>query len=315
MTERPEALDSADSAVSSGLRQQIPSVIQTGLRSVLRNLASRMRLLSLSTRLGIVIIAGYVLAAILGSALSPQSALRFQPEQMLRPPSLAHPFGTDQYGRDILSRVLVGTESILVLAGTSTLLGLLAGTYLGLIAGHFGGRPGEILMRAMDVLMALPTMLLALLILTTLGPSTRNVVIGIAVVFVPRVARVVRSGVLTVRDSGFVEAARLRGESSVYIMLVEIFPVIREIVAVEACLRFSYAILLGASLGFLGLGVQPPTPDWGLMISEGRNFIAYAPWTVVFPALAIASLVIAVNLVNDGLWRARRQGAIRGLGE
>lgn len=312
MTDTYPAPTTSEASETSHPQQEVPELIVTRPNSLLRILLTWVPAANLSSSLGILIITGYLLIGILGPAITPYSATQMQVDEILRPPTLRHPFGTDQYGRDILSRVLIGTRSILVLAVSSTIMGVFAGTFLGLVAAYLGGRPDEVLMRAMDILMALPMMLLAILILTTLGSSSGNLIVGIGVVFMPRVARVVRSAVLTVRDSGFVEAARLRGDSAAYIMLAEILPVIWEIVSVEAGLRFSYAILLSASLGFLGLGVQPPTPNWGLMVAEGRNFIAYAPWSVIFPALAIASLVVAVNLVNDVLWERRRRPPIRG---
>ncbi len=151
--------------------------------------------------------------------------------------------------------------------------------------------------------MSFPSLLLAMLILTMVGPAIQNIIVGIAVVFVPRVARVVRSVVLGLRSLEYVEAARLRGESDLYVMTREILPNALGPIIVDAAIRVSYAILLGASLGFLGLGVQPPEADWGLMISEARNFILIAPWMVLFPSLAIASLVVGTNLFADGLAR------------
>src|SRR5579883_2188998 len=172
---------------------------------------------------------------------------------------------------------------------------------VGTFAGYRGGRTDEILMRTMDALMSFPSLLLAMLILTMVGPATGNIIIGIAAVFTPRVARVVRSVVLGLRSLAYVEAARLRGDSSLAIMVREILPNALGPIIVEGAMRMSYAIVLGASLGFLGLGVQPPEADWGLMISEARDFILIAPWMVLFPAAAISLLVIAANLFADGL--------------
>ena len=190
------------------------------------------------------------------------------------------------------------------MASLSTLVALVAGALLGLISGYMGGLLDEVIMRLLDGIMAIPALLTALLILAVLGPSTVNVILAIGVVFVPVIARLVRSAVLSQVNLEYIEAARVRGESAFYIMLREILPNISGPIAVEASIRFSFAILSASSLGFLGMGVQPPTPDWGLMVSEGRNFITRAPWMVLFPSAAIAALVVGVNLLTDGLREA-----------
>jgi peptide/nickel transport system permease protein len=252
---------------------------------------------------GCALVLLHLALAVAGPALAPYSATEFHMEHRLAPPSAQYLLGTDQFGRDIFSRVLVGAPGIMILATSATALGLALGTAVGLAAGYFGGFVDEVLMRLMDALMSFPSLLLALLILTMVGPATSNVVIGIGFVFMPRVARVVRSAVLSQRTLEYVQAARVRGESALYIMTREILPNIRGPIVVEAAIRVSYAILLGASLGFLGLGVQPPTPDWGLMVSEARNFLLVAPWVALAPAAAIATLVVGVNLVADGICR------------
>jgi peptide/nickel transport system permease protein len=175
------------------------------------------------------------------------------------------------------------------------------GCCIGLISGYRGGLADEILMRLVDVLLALPGLLLALLILTSLGPSSLNLIIAIAIVFVPKSARIARSAVLPLRNLGYVDAARLRGARWPAIVFRELLPNVMPELIVELCLRFAYALLLISSLGFLGFGVQPPTPDWGLMISESRNYVTIAPWAVLFPALAIGILVVAVNALADAL--------------
>lgn len=250
---------------------------------------------------GLCIVCVYICVALFGPILAPYSYTEFHYSDTLQAPSSTYLFGTDQFGRDIFSRVLVGTRNILVLSTTATVLGMILGITVGLVAGYYGGLIDELLMRLMDVMMSFPSLLLALLILSTLGPALFNVILGIALVFMPRVARVIRSVVLGVRAKEFVDAARVRGESDFYIMSREILPNILGPIIVEGSIRISYAILLGAALGFLGLGVQPPAPDWGLQVSEGRNFILIAPWVVVFPSLAIASLVVGINLFADGL--------------
>lgn len=252
---------------------------------------------------GAAILLVYVAVAVAGPWLAPFSYTEFHVADKLQGPSATYLFGTDQFGRDVLSRVIEGTRGILILAFCSTALGVIAGVAIGTVAGYHGGRIDDVLMRTMDVLMSFPSLLLAMLILTMVGPATPNIVVGIAVVFTPRVARVARSVVLGLRNLEYVEAARLRGESDLYVMTREILPNALGPIVVDAAIRVSYATLLGASLGFLGLGVQPPEADWGLMVSEARNFILIAPWMVLFPSEAIAALVVGANLFADGLAR------------
>jgi len=221
-------------------------------------------------------------------------------------PSAAHWFGTDQLGRDVYSRVLLGARDILALAGLGTLLAVISGTTFGLAGGYWGGLFDEILMRLFDGLLAIPALLLALLLLGTLGASRNSILIVIVLVYTPIVARVVRSVVLGVRKKGFVEAARLQGESTGRILFREIFPSIMPALTVEAALRFSYAIFLVASLGFLGVGVQPPNPNWGLMVNEARPHVSQLPWAMYYPAGAIAIVVIGINLMADGIKRIIR---------
>ena len=245
----------------------------------------------------------HLLIALVGPLVAPYPFTEFHIADRLQAPSAAYLFGTDQFGRDVFSRVLYGAQGILLLATTATALGLVLGVTVGTVAGYYGGKLDEALMRTMDALMSLPSLLLAMLILTMVGPATQNIVLGIAVVFTPPVARIVRSVVLGLKSAEYVEAARLRGESGLYIMSREILPNALGPIIVEGAIRISYAILLGASLGFLGLGVQPPAADWGLMVSDGRNYILVAPWMVLFPSAAIASLVVGANLFADGLSR------------
>lgn len=267
----------------------------------------RLRRSSGALIVGSLIVGTFVFLALLGSLLAPYPYTEFHLEDTLEPPSAQYLFGTDQFGRDIFSRVIVGSRNILVLATAATGLGLILGTTVGLFAGYYGGLLDEVMMRLMDALLSFPTLLLALLILTILGPDLVNVILGIGIVFMPRVARVVRSLVLRIKEEGYVEAARVLGGTDLHIMRWHILPNATGPIIVEASIRFSFAILLAASLGFLGLGVQPPAPDWGLQVSEGRNFILVAPWVVVFPSLAIASLVVGVNLLADGLGRITRR--------
>jgi peptide/nickel transport system permease protein len=229
----------------------------------------------------------------------------------LEAPTLSHPFGTDQFGRDILSRVIVGTRNIFLLGGFGTIVAVVIGTVIGLVSGYAGGGIDEIVMRLLDVLLSFPSLLLALVLLSTVGPSNLNIVLVVAILYMPMVARVVRSMVLDLKNKEFVEAARIRGERGGYVLFREILPNALPPLLVEASMRFSYSIFLVASLGFLGLGVQPPSPDWGLQINEARNYFRSAPWTLLFPACTIAVLVVSTNLMSDGLRQVMLPGGGR----
>lgn len=245
----------------------------------------------------------FALAALLGPVVAPYGSNQQIIQAVLAPPSSLHWFGTDNLGRDVFSRVLLGARDIVSLAGLGTLAAVVTGTTLGLLSGYLAGWLDEILMRSFDSLLSIPALLLALLLLGTLGPSRNAIMAVIVVVYTPIVARVVRSVTLSVKTKAFVEAARLQGEPLAVILFREILPSTLPALAVEASLRFSYAIFLVASLGFLGVGVQPPSPDWGLMVQEARDYVQQAPWALYFPAGAIALAVIGVNLMADGLKR------------
>jgi peptide/nickel transport system permease protein len=244
-----------------------------------------------------------LLLAVAGPLIAPFSENEMIVVDARQAPSTSHWFGTDRLGRDVFSRVVLGTRDIFALAGLGTLLSVISGATFGLISGYLGGLIDEGLMRFFDSLLAMPALLLALLLIGTVGPSRNSVLIVIVIVYTPIVARVVRSVVLSVKTKGFVEAARTQGESLGHILFREILPSVAPALAVEVALRFSYAIFLVASLGFLGVGVQPPKPDWGLMVNDARHNVSSTPWTLYFPAGSIALLVIGVNLMADGLRR------------
>ncbi|MEA3338039.1 MAG: ABC transporter permease [Chloroflexota bacterium] len=253
---------------------------------------------------GTTVVLLFLLVALFGPLIAPYGATEQIPSEARQPPSADHPFGTDRLGRDVFSRVVLGARDILALAGLGTLIAVFFGTVVGLFSAYQGGWVDEVVFRIFDSLLAIPALLLALLLLGTIGPSRNSVLVVIAIVYTPIVARVVRSVVLSVKPKGFIEAARVQGESLGHILFREILPSVRPALAVETALRFSYAIFLVASLGFLGVGVQPPNPDWGLMVAEARNYYALTPWALIFPAAAISLLVIGVNLSADGLKRA-----------
>lgn len=261
-----------------------------------------------SATFGGIVLLAYLLLAAIGPSIAPYSPLEFHYSDTLKPPSSTYLLGTDQYGRDIFSRVLAGARSIIVIAFGATALGVAIGALVGLTAGYHGGKTDEAIMRVADGMMSFPSLLLALLVLTTLGPNVVNIIIAVALTFVPRVARIIRSVALDLRTQQFVLAAQARGEKTPYIITRELLPNTVSAILVESSIRIGYAILIGASLGFLGLGVQPPTPDWGLMIYEGRSMIQVAPWLILGPAVAISVLVIAANLFADGMSRVLDSG-------
>lgn len=245
-----------------------------------------------------------------GAMIAPHSATQFDPLHSLQPPSAEFPFGTDEFGRDVFSRVLAGARPTLLLALTAAALGVLMGTVTGLAAGYLAGPVDEVAMRCMDALMSFPALILAMLIVVMLGPAPVNVVGAIALVFWPRSARLVRSVVVDLARREFIEAARLRGETLRFILFRELLPNVLSLVVVDFALRVTAGILLAASLAYLGIGVTPPTPAWGLMVRDGQQFIELAPWLVIFPCAAIALTSIGAVLLGE---RLRHALAVPGL--
>jgi peptide/nickel transport system permease protein len=216
-------------------------------------------------------------------------------------PSLEHPFGTDNYGRDIFSRVIYGTRVSLQIGFISLSAGALIGTIFGTVSGYFGGRTDTVIMRFTDILMSIPKVVLAIAIASTLGPGLVNAMIAVAISSIPNFARVARASTLTVRDQEYIEAARAIGAGNFRIIFRHILPNILAPIIVQATLGVGISIILAASLSFLGLGVEPPTPEWGAMLSAARTFIRDEWYMVLFPGLAIMLTVLALNLLGDGL--------------
>jgi peptide/nickel transport system permease protein len=252
--------------------------------------------------IGIAIIALWIFCALLGAYVVPLDPYADDLLNTLQPPSSEHWFGTDQLGRDVFSRVIVGARDILMIAPVATLLGTVMGTALGLVTGYFRGFVDEALSRVIEAVLALPLVIVALLALVALGTSNLTVIIVIGFAFTPVIARTVRSAVLVERQLDYVAAARLRNESALHILFVEILPNVMSPILVEATVRLGFAIFSVATLSFIGFGIQPPSADWGLGISENYALIPGGYWwTVLFDALAIVSLVVGVNLVADGV--------------
>lgn len=251
--------------------------------------------------LGLGILVALLLTAIFESVLMPYDPLNTNPINAREAPSMTHLFGTDEFGRDVLSRVIAGTRISLYVGLSTILIATIVGVPLGMVGGYFKGYVDEVLMRLMDAMMAFPAILLALVLLTVLGQSLNNVVIALGFVYTPHFARVARSSVLTVSERDYVASARVRGESNRYILFREILPNIGGPVIVQASITFAYAILAEAGLSFLGMGTQPPNPSWGLMISESRGVFQQSPWLMLFPGIAISITVIGLNMFGDAL--------------
>ncbi len=250
---------------------------------------------------GIVVVLFWVVDAIFWHAFVPQDPQALNPLAALKGPSSAHWFGTDWLGRDVFSRTLAGSTSVLEIAPLATAIGVAGGTAVGLVTGYYKGAVDALTMRLVDAFLAFPLVIIAVLVLSLMGTSELTVILLIGIIFTPVVSRTVRSVVLVERDKEYVAAARLRGERGLYIMVAEILPNVTTPIIVESTVRLGYAIFTAATLSFLSLGIQQPSPDWGLTISLGRQYLQIAPWVVLFPALALATLVVGVNLVAESL--------------
>lgn len=244
----------------------------------------------------------FVLFAIFGEAVAPYDPLASNAAIALQPPSFSHWFGTDQLGRDVLSRVMVATRLDLGIAVMAVALSFLVGSLLGTCAGYFGGWADRIISRCIDTLMAFPLFVLAMGLVAALGNTVENIILATAVINLPLYTRVVRSEVLVRRDAGFVEAARLTGNGDWRIMAKHLFPNVLPVMMVHVSLNMGWAILNAAGLSFIGLGVQPPTPEWGIMVAEGATYIVSGEWWLaLFPGAVLMLAVFCFNLLGDGL--------------
>jgi ABC-type dipeptide/oligopeptide/nickel transport system permease subunit len=254
-----------------------------------------------SAVVGLVIILAYVFAALFAPWLATHDPTAQDLGAALQGPSAAHWLGTDSFGQDLYSRLLYGAQLALIIGFASVALGLVVGVAIGLVVGLIGGRTEWVLMRIVDGLLAFPELILAMAFMAVLGLGTENLVYALALSFVGPFARMTRGDVLQVKSQPYIEAARLMGVPTLAIIWRHVLPNVVSPILVQAGMRVSIAILLESGLSFLGIGVVPPTPDWGLMIAEGRGFITIAPWISGIPGVALAILLVALNLLGDGL--------------
>ena len=262
-------------------------------------------------RIGFAIVAVHVTLAIAGPWIAPYAPTEYHLEHRFEGPSPDFWLGNDDKGRDVFSRVLAGARSIIWISSVGTVFGVTLGTIVGVTSGYAGGRVDQTIMRIVDWFLAVPSLLLAILVINMATQRFSGIdhswivifIIGIS--FMPNNSRVIRSATLSIKPLEFVQSARLRGEPSLYIMFREILPNVLPVIAVEATIRLSFALLLTAGLGFLGLGVQPPTPDWGLMVSENAEYLGTVPMAALAPGIAMASLVVGINLLADGVRQAQ----------
>lgn len=256
---------------------------------------------------GAVVVLVWIIFAIFGDFVTPFDPLGTPADVLnrLEDPSGEHLLGTDELGRDVLSRVLAGARQVMTVALAATVLGTIIGTTLGLLVGYAGGILDDILSRILDAFLSIPLVITGMLALTALGPNTFGVIVVIGLVFTPIIAKTVRAAVLSERQLDYVTAAQLRRDNSPYVLFVEILPNVANVIIVEFTVRLGYAIFTVLALSFLGFGVDPSTPDWGLMIAQHYGYLTgNVWWPVLFPSLAIASLVVAVNLVADSISQA-----------
>ncbi len=250
---------------------------------------------------GGVLLLGFLLVAIAAPLAAPRDPFDQNLYERLQPPSLAHPFGTDDFGRDVLSRVIYGARISLRIGVAAVLIALVLGVPIGLVSGYRGGALDQVLMRTMDLMLAFPSILLAIAIVAILGPGLENAMLAVGIVAVPQYARLVRASTLSVRGQDYVQAVRALGAGEFRILFFSVLPNCLTPLIVQSTLGLATAILDAAGLSFLGLGAQPPTPEWGAMLTGGRELVLRAPWVLTFPGVAIFLTVLAFNLVGDGL--------------
>jgi len=264
-----------------------------------RQLANALRQPAIA--IGVAVMVLFVLAALLAPLLAPYNPLAQNIQASLRPPSATHLFGTDKLGRDIFSRILYGGRIAVQIGIVSVAVAFIGGILLGLISGYYGGIVDTVLSRLLEIWLSFPDILFVIAVVAILGPSLNTVILSLGFLSIPAYARIVRGSVLSARQELYVEAARSVGVRSGRIMLRHILPNVVAPLIILSSMRFGGALLTGAGLSFIGLGAQPPTPEWGAILSTGRMYMYQAPWITVFPGLAIAIFVLGVNMLGDGL--------------
>jgi peptide/nickel transport system permease protein len=289
------------SATEASVSQPTALRASVGGQRVLLKRQARQVLRNPTLMFGLFVLAVMLICALLAPVLAPEDPISLKLGSRLRPPAAQHWFGTDDLGRDILSRVIYGSRVSLQVGALVVLLAGSIGFVLGATTGYLRGVFDDVIMRLMDIILAFPPLILAMAIASFLGPDLTNTMLAISVVHIPKYTRLARSEALALRESLFVQAARASGASGLRIVLRHIIPNSLSSMLVVATLDFGLVILTAASLGFLGLGAQPPTPEWGLMVADGRKYLLDAPWFATFPGLTIMLVVIAANVVGDGL--------------
>lgn len=269
-------------------------------RSLLRLAAERFGQNSLAL-IGLGIMLAFIVMAVCAPLLAPYDPIGLNVKSRLLAPSTTHLFGTDALGRDVLSRVIWGGRISLWVGIASVLLGLSMGVTLGLFAGYIGGITEAIIMRGMDLILSFPGIILAIWLVSMLGPGVNQVILANALFFLPEFSRIVRGNVMSIKESGYITASKALGGKNLHVMFAHILPNVLAPIIVVSSMSLSGAVLSGAGLSFLGLGAQPPTPEWGAILSDGRSFIRTAWWLVLFPGLFISLFVLASNIVGDGM--------------
>jgi peptide/nickel transport system permease protein len=251
--------------------------------------------------IGIMIVGTVIVAALTAPIISPYSPYDLDVTMMLQAPSADHWLGTDELGRDVLSRTIFASQISIQVALVAVSVGVIGGTIIGVLAAYFGGVTDLVLMRLMELLFSFPAILLAIVLMASLGTSILNAMIAIGIIFIPGFARLARATTVEAMQQQYIEAARSVGMSHTRILIIEIMPNVITPLLVEAAVAFAYAVLLESALSFLGLGAQPPEPSWGNMLNTGRGFMAQAPWLSIVPGMALFFCVLGFNLLGDGL--------------
>lgn len=290
--EKADLLKKNDLSQKAGLLEKPESQIKEMWEALRENTAAVV---------GLVTIIFLVLVAVLGSFIMPYDPNQSDMTKSFIWPGAQHLFGTDQLGRDILSRIIAGTRISLSVGLSAVAIALTTGVILGSISGYFGGKADTVIMRFMDMMLAIPSILLAIAFMAALGKGIDKAIIAIGLVSIPEYARIVRGSILSVKENDYVQAARVIGNKNSRIIFKHILPNVLSSIVVRATLGISTAVLDTAALGFLGLGVQPPAAEWGDMLGRARGFIFSAPYTLIFPGIAITITVLAFNLLGDGL--------------